>query len=65
MRTNLGAKILERGDLRGELMFATTFSLVACAYSECRTRIKAAAGEQRKRQSSWPSHEAGVTVLET
>lgn len=65
MRTNLGAKILERGDLRGKLMFATTFLLVACACSECRTRIKAAAGEQRNQQSSGPSHEARVTVLET
>lgn len=46
MRTNLGAKILERGDVRGELMFATPLPLVTCAYSECRMRMRTLAGEQ-------------------
>lgn len=59
--THTGVRILENG----ELMFAATFLLVAGACSECRTRIGAAAGEQRNWQSSWPFHEARVTVLET
>ena len=46
MRTKLGAKILERGDLRGELMFATPLPLAACAYSECRMGMRTSAGEQ-------------------
>ena len=45
MRTKLGTKILERGDLRGELMLETLLPLVVCAYSECRMRMRTS-GEQ-------------------
>lgn len=48
--TNTEAKILQSGDLRGELV-CNHFLLVACAYSECRMRTRAAGGGQRNYQN--------------